>query len=135
MMLPAYVVERIQTIVATTEPVGGGHIDNEAAKYGGVALMGTIGAVWLLRPDGTFWDVDDDFGRPIAPLAPEWHHAAIVCGARRYPWLAELIPPPPAGALPCATCNSHGLIPVQGSSDGVFCSECHARGWRPAAGS
>jgi hypothetical protein len=50
--LPEHIAERIRSIVAST-PAVGGHIDNEAARYGGVAVMGTIGAVWLLRPDGT----------------------------------------------------------------------------------
>ncbi len=26
------------------------HVDHEAARYRGMALMGTIGATWLLRP-------------------------------------------------------------------------------------
>ncbi len=82
MRLPEHVAERILSTVAGT-PTSGGHIDNEAARYGGVALMGTIGAVWLLRPDGTLWEVDDDFGRPLVPLSPEWHHAALACGAER----------------------------------------------------
>src|SRR6185369_5990579 len=95
--LPAHIAERIRAVVASTSKEGG-HVDSEAARYGGVALMGTIGATWLLRPDGTIWDVDDDFGRPIAPLAPEWHHAAIRCGTQRYPWLADLIPSRPPTA-------------------------------------
>jgi len=132
LLLPAHIVEGIRKVVAITESVGG-HIDNEAAKYGGIAVMGTIGAVWVLRPDGTLWDVDDDFGRPLVPLAQEWHHAAIVSGAQRYPWLAEVIPPAPAGASPCPTCNGRGLLPIQGSSDGVFCPACYARGWLPGS--
>src|ERR1044071_8420414 len=31
-----------------------------SAKAGAIALMGTIGSVWLLRPDGTLLDVDAD---------------------------------------------------------------------------
>ena len=130
MGLPAHIPERIRSIVASTPPFGGGHIDNEAAKYGGVALMGTIGAVWVLRPDGTMWEVDDDFGRPLVPLSPEWHHAAFASGAKRYPWLAELVPPRPADALTCGTCNGGGEIRISGSEGaGVFCPQCHARGW------
>jgi hypothetical protein len=134
MIIPARIAERIESVVATTSPEGG-HIDNEAARYGGVAVMGTIGAVWLLRSDGTFWDVDDDSGRALAPLPPEWHHAAIVSGVRRYPWLAELIPPTPPGALPCGACSGRGRIAVEGTSDGlgIFCHECHARGWHPSS--
>ncbi len=132
--VPEHIAARIRSVVAST-PTEGGHIDNEAARYGGVALWGTIGAVWLLRPDGTLWEVDDDFGRPLAPLSPEWHHAALVSGAERHPWLADSIPPRPADARSCATCSGSGRFPLAGSSDlrGIFCTECHARGWhRPA---
>jgi hypothetical protein len=131
-VVPEHVAARIRSLVACT-PAEGGHIDNEAARYGGVALMGTIGAVWLLRPDGTLWDVDDDFGRPIFPLSPEWHHAALACGAERHPWLAELVPRRPADVRSCATCSGRGRLPAAGSSDprGIFCPECHARGWHP----
>jgi hypothetical protein len=127
MVLPEHVAERIRSLVAST-PTSGGHVDSEAAKYGGIAVMGTLGATWLLRPDGTLWDVDDEWGRPIAPLSPEWHHAALLSGAERHPWLAELIPPRPADALPCATCNGRGRL---GGGGGVFCPTCHARGWYP----
>jgi hypothetical protein len=131
--LPQHIAERIRSIVAST-PTDSGHIDSEAAKYGGVALMGTIGAVWLLRPDGTLWEVDDDFGRPLAPLPREWHHAAMVYGATRYQWLAELIPPRPADALTCSACKGHSWIPSAACTDpnGLLCPECRGRGWHPA---
>lgn len=77
---PEHIAQRIRAIVARTSTLGG-HIDNEAARYGGIAVMSTIGAVWLLRPDGTVWEVDDDCGRPLTPLPAEWYHAAIACGA------------------------------------------------------
>ena len=54
MILPAHVVDQIQAVLATMG-TDGLHVDNEAARHGGIALMGTIGATWLLRPDGTFW--------------------------------------------------------------------------------
>jgi len=132
-LLPRHIADRIAHIVATTAPASF-DVDAEAAKYGGIGLMGTIGTLWLLRPDGTFWDVDDDFGKPLTPLEPEWHHAALVCGAERHPWLAEVIPPRPADAVTCGSCNGVGFHPVHGESHkGVLCSDCHVRGWKPAA--
>jgi len=132
-VLPAHIADQIARIVATTLPASF-HIDSEAAKYGGVALMGTIGTIWILRPDGTFWDVDDDWGKPLTPLAPEWHHAALVCGAERYPWLVELIPPRPADAVSCESCTGVGFIGVHGASEkGMLCPDCHVRGWNPAS--
>jgi len=131
MVLPERIAEQIRAIVAST-PTVGGHIDNEAAKYGGVAVMGTIGAVWLLRPDGTIWEVDDDFGRPLVPVPPEWHHAAVACGAERYPWLADLVPPRPADAIPCSTCHGRGKLrtAARPNEAGVLCPQCYARGWQ-----
>jgi hypothetical protein len=100
--LPGHIADRIRSIVASTSKEGF-HVDCEAARHGGIALMGTIGSTWLLRPDGTFWDVDDDFGRPIAPLGPEWHDGAIRVGVERHAWLAEIIPPRPETAVDCQT--------------------------------
>jgi hypothetical protein len=96
--------------------------------------MGTIGAIWILRLDGTLWDVDDDSGRPLRPLLPEWHFAALACGAERFPWLAPLVPPRPAGAVTCTSCGGCGKIGLQGDrGSGFFCPECYMRGWKPAA--
>jgi hypothetical protein len=122
--LPDHIAERVRAVVAATSTEGG-HVDCEAARHGGVALMGTIGATWLLRPDGSIWDVDDEFGRPIAPLPSEWHHAAIRCGAQRHPWLAELIPARPPAATDCPTCKGRDDFPV-------ICPDCFFRGWKVA---
>lgn len=132
-VLPEHIAQRIQDIVARTSP-DGGYIDNEAARYGGIALMRTLGAVWLLRPDGTLWEVDDDTGRPLLPLAPAWHHAAMVCGTERYAWLAELIPQRPEGAAPCAMCGGEGMLHVTDRREqgGILCPQCRARGWNEA---
>ena len=131
MKLSEDIAVQLAAIIASI-PTAGGHIDNEAARYGGIALMGTIGVVWLLRSDRTLWEVDDESGRPLTPLAPEWHIAAIKCGARRYPWLASLVPPRPNNGVTCGACQGRGEISVQGNfgASGVLCPECYARGWR-----
>lgn len=129
MQLPKHIADRIHQVVATTRQVGGGNIDEEAAKYGGVALMGTLGCIWLLRPDGTLWEVDDDFGRPLAPLAPEWQWGAIRCGVERLPWLADALPRRPMGATDCPQCRGTGTFPPERGSAGVLCDRCCSRGW------
>lgn len=73
-------------------------------------LMGTIGSTWLLRPDGTFWDVDDDTGKPLQPLAKQFHMTALVAGADRHRWLGELLPRRPVNAVHCSDCNGRGRI-------------------------
>ena len=111
------------------------HVDHEAARYGAIALMGTIGATWLLRPDGTFWDVDDDLGKPIKRLADEYHVSALAYGVKRYPWLAALLPERPAGGVDCSACGAHGWIPsAQASANEIQCPQCDGLGGSEACG-
>jgi hypothetical protein len=113
----------------------GAHVDHEAARHGGIALMGTIGSVWLLRPDGTLWDVDDDFGRPLTPLPNELEAEALVWGTRRYAWLAELLPARPSDAVTCVACDGIGQpgnAPVPSPGYRPLCPDCRGLGWRPA---
>jgi hypothetical protein len=129
MELPVHIADRIRSLVATTSTEGG-HVDNEAAGYGGIPLMGTIGAVWLIRPDGSLWEVDDDFGRPLHPLPAEFHVTAIVAGIERHKWLAELLPARPSNAIDCADCRGRGRIFAVPESNGfVYCPACKALGW------
>jgi hypothetical protein len=62
MLLPVHISERIREVLAQG---GGFPIDEEARGHGAIALMGTIGAIWMLRPDCTFWDADADLA--LAP--------------------------------------------------------------------
>ena len=129
MTLPPHIADRIRTIVL--EGRGGG-IDEEARSYGAIALMGTLGSTWLLRPDGSFWDVDADFEKPLTPLPDELRITALVAGSERYPWLAELLPDRPDTARDCDKCRGRGTIIPFGaapSTPGVFCSDCSALGW------
>src|SRR5260370_37709748 len=129
MELPVHIADRIRDLVASTSTEGG-HVDNEAARYGGIPLMGTIGAVWLIRPDGSLWDVDDDSGRPLRPLPAEFHVTAIVAGTERHDWLAELLPTPPRSAIDCTVGRGRGRIFFAPASDGfVYCAVCKALGW------
>lgn len=130
---PAQVADRIRTFVERTTREGDDdptrYVDNEAARYGGISLMGMIGAIWLLRPDGTLWEVDDDMGRPLRPLPSEWHTEALVYGAERHPWLAQLLPARPTAAQDCPLCSGQGLVHHQGASCGLACPRCRGLGW------
>lgn len=127
MKIPPPIAARIEAEIAKLTPKGGYHVDDEGIRYRGLPLMGTIGAVWLLRADGSLWTVDSDFGNPFQPLPDDWHTCAIVAGTRRYPWLEQLLPSRPAGAVDCADCGGRGMI-----GDVVPCHGCGALGWRPA---
>ncbi|MCE9638423.1 MAG: hypothetical protein K8T90_22200 [Planctomycetes bacterium] len=130
MVLPAHIAQRVREAIA-----GGGvgfPIDDEARGHGAIALMGTIGAIWMLRPDGTFWDADADWGRPLTPLPDELRIIALVAGVRRFPWLAELLPMRPTDGTDCPVCAGIGVIVHAGSapgSSGFFCPTCQALGW------
>ena len=107
------------------------HIDAEGRRHGAIALMGSIGSTWLLRPDGTFWDVDFDFGKPLTPLESKFHVTAPVAGAKRYPWLAELLPPRPSDGRDCPVCSGQGVVrpPNATGGNGILCPNCSALGW------
>ena len=50
LILPPHIAQRIRDVIARG---GGVAIDEEARQHGAIALMGTIGSIWMLRPDGT----------------------------------------------------------------------------------
>jgi hypothetical protein len=125
MELPTHISERIRDSIASGGCGKG--IDEEAVGHGAIALMGTLGSIFMLRPDGTFWDADADWGKPLAPLAEEWHMRALVWGVERFPWLAELLPSRPADAPSCADCGGTGHL---GNSP-VLCATCDGLGWTP----
>jgi hypothetical protein len=121
MDLPTHISERIRETIARG---GGKGIDEEARAHGAIALMGTIGSIFMLRPDDSFWDADADWGKPLAPLAEEWHMRALIWGVERFPWLAELLPARPADAASCPDCD--------GTGHRGHCVKCGGLGWTPS---
>lgn len=123
MTLPDHIAEKIRAVIAQG---GGTYIDEEARGHGAIALMGTIGSIWMLRPDGTLWDADADWGKPLTPLAEQWWTQALVYGVDRFPWLAELLPKRSPESVTCSLCKG-----IARSPDGnILCPECHGLGWR-----
>jgi hypothetical protein len=123
--LPQHIRERIREEIARG---GGLAIDEEARRHGAIALMGTIGAIWMLRPDGTLWDADSDSGKPLTRLPDGSWTLAVVWGAERFPWLAELLPPRPQDAVSCSDCAGRGRV----GSTPVLCPTCEGLGWSPS---
>jgi hypothetical protein len=135
MELPPHIAARIRTEVAKLcRRDDGYHIDNEGVDAKALPLMGTIGSVWLLREDGTFWDVDSDLtGKPLSPLPKASEIQALVLGAQRHPWLSELLPKRPHTARDCRTCRASGRFHPSNASanagEGLLCPDCNALGW------
>ncbi len=118
---------RIRDEIANLSPYDIGHVNYEGRRYDALPLFGTLGEVWLLRPDGTLWRCDSDWGRDVEPLPDELHLVALVEGVARYPWLRELLPERPQDAVICNACDGTGRI----ARGATFCPSCGALGWRP----
>jgi len=120
--LPAHIVERIRDVIARG---GGKAVDEEARGHGAIAVSATLGSILMLRPDGSLWDADAEFDRPLMPIEEIWRIPALVWAVERFPWLAELLPSRPPDAPGCATCGGSGHL---GSSP-VLCAACGGLGW------
>ena len=130
MKVPSPVSDRIEAAIAELAPQSLGHINYEGIRYQALPLFGTIGEVWLLRPDGSLWKADSDLGIALQPLPESLHTLALVAGAERYPWLAELLPPRPLGATSCDNCAGAGRTDSDVTS---LCYRSGALGWRLVA--
>jgi hypothetical protein len=109
----------------SVEPIG--HINFDGQRYAALPLFGTLGEVWLLRPDGSLWRADSETGSRFEPLPVHLHTTALVAGLQRYPWLKQLLPQRPANASSCNSCGGQGRI---GPENTLFCHICGALGWR-----
>lgn len=122
----------MEKAIADLEPRHLGHINYEGVRYNALPLYGTLGQVWLLRTDGTFWMADSDFGLELQPLPEKAHVSALVYGAERYPFLRPLIPIRPADAASCTACAAEGLVVLESvipAGAKTACCECHGLGW------
>ncbi len=133
-MFPASISALIERILLETTPLPGDLPAETARRHGAIPLMGDLGGAWLLRPDGSLWEVawDTDSENSPRPLRSERRIIALAVGARRYPWLSALLPTPPPDAQPCAACRGEGEIRISPNrmAGGVICGECQALGWR-----
>jgi hypothetical protein len=130
--IPATLSQRIEAEIQRLEEHPPGHINHEGRRQNALPLFGTVGEVWLLRPDGTLWRADSDFGRKLEPLPNEAQLTALAVGAQRYPFLRELLPSRPDNAVQCDACAGRGRI---GPGEVLFCYSCGTLGWvSPTAG-
>ena len=124
--LPPEVAARIQRLVDGRES----HFNDVCLAHGGIMLFGTIGSLYMLKPDGTFWQAEDETS-PFSPLTSAHEISAIVLASRGpYPWLSVLIPPRPNSAIECTDCSGIGYW-----SPGWVCGPCRGLGWVAASSS
>jgi hypothetical protein len=126
MQLPRAIAARIESAIDDLEAKPVGHINYEGIRDRALPLFGTLGEVWLLRSDGSFWRADSDVGVSLEVLPEELHTIALVAGTERYPWLRDLLPIRPVDAVDCSCCNGTGRL---GPGNVLRCRSCMALGW------
>lgn len=98
------------------------------ARHGALPVLFDWTATIALTPEGglVMWSDEGEFEglRPVEE--PAWIRAALANAARRYPPLAALLPPRPAGAPDCPHCDGSGRI--AGVPGNVVCP-CAGLGW------
>jgi hypothetical protein len=127
MKIPPAISRQIEDAIASLAPEPLGHINFDGLRYRALPLFGTIGEVWLLKADGSFWKADSETGVPLEPLPEDLEIIALVAGMKRYEWLGTLLPVRPVEAVDCDICGGSGRL---GPGNTILCHGCRALGWR-----
>lgn len=123
---------QIQQRIDALETDGIGRWPVRACKeeLNALPLHGNQVYLWAVRPDSEVLCVDHEaFARPAEPERdPLTVYAVLWQGARAYPELRALLPPPPDGARECDACGGTGRgdrqsVPTPG------CLRCDGLGW------
>jgi hypothetical protein len=125
------IVKKIQRVVDGKDGLNT-DMDECARAYGALALSDDFGVIAVLRPDGTFWEIESGSATPFVPLNNENKIAVMVYGAERYSWLKELLPHRPPSAIDCSLCKGTRRIgpeTLKGLSGEIFCIHCDGLGW------
>jgi hypothetical protein len=128
MRLSEALSKRIEEEIANLTPEPIGHINYDGILHRALPVFGTLGEVWLLRPDGSLWKSDAELANPLEPLPNSLDTIALVAAVERYPWLREALPSRPAEAVDCVNCGGCGRT---GPGNALFCRTCNALGWCP----
>lgn len=125
MNLPESIRQEIEAVVSNKQK-SDRIIDEEARGYGAIALMGTIGIIWALKPDGSLWRIFDE-NNVIEPLEEKNIKMAIAAGMWRFPWLKTLLPERTSDDIECLHCKGVGKIGSENSWS--LCYTCEAKGF------
>ncbi len=135
MTLPGHIAAAVRQAHSQLPDQPESPADAVAKRVGGIPLFSDVRGTLVMLVDGTVVEVryDDEDAKPIQ-VSREDITLGLVAGARRYPWLSELIPRRPANAVSCFPCGTTGELayPVEeGRSDTLWCGSCHGLGWHP----
>ena len=101
------------------------HATRLADAHGGVSVMATPGAVWVLRESGELFELQGLDGEgPLVPLAPDLLEDALGYGAGEYEWLKPLLPRAAPDSRVCALCRGQRFLDAS-----ILCSACHGTGF------
>jgi hypothetical protein len=108
---------------------------NIAQQYNLLPLYGDMGGYLALRSDLEIITIPDDPRESLHVETDElWRNVALVCGSKRFPQLAELIPKRPSDAHTCPSCDGTGIftLPEMPEIINLGC-KCGGLGWLPKA--
>lgn len=125
MKLPKSIKQKIESVVSN-KLESDRIIDEEARGYGAIALLGTLGEIWALRPDGSFWSIFDEKS-VMEPLEEKHIKMAIAVGIWRFPWLKSLLPEKSFDDVECPYCK--GLGKIGDRANWSLCYTCEAKGF------
>ena len=110
-VLPALVVSKILRALRGEGSLSFA-IDDEAREHGAIALMGTIGCIWGLRPDGSLWQFDADFEFAALAFAAGTDIFGANCRFATLCLAGTVCPGPKNPMLPmfCAACLGLGWV-------------------------
>lgn len=128
MQLSDHIADEIRRAIARLDRQGG-LPDSHGVTHGALPLLADLGGCWFIRPDGAFLEIRWDDNEDHPDVMRDTPIAALVVGAERYPWLQELVPLRPLGAVDCDTCSGRGKITVKGVAGEFLCGKCSVLGW------
>jgi hypothetical protein len=129
-MLPTALRVLLDQMVDVIAPVQGDLPAETARRHRAIPLMADLGGMWMLKSDGSVWEVKWDSEDELSPIVADRRTLALAVGAKRYPWLATLLPTPPPESIACSTCKGEGAIrlSVSPSQGTLVCPDCQALG-------
>ena len=127
---PPDLSQRIQVLIdeLDPDPVTSWHLLACKESFNALPIFSNMLYTWAVRPDGTIIRFDreavgiriEDEVDPVAKFS------ALANGAKTYPELVALIPPPPKTIQLCRECLGKGWLEGQ---EFPHCSRCEGIGW------
>lgn len=124
--LSAHVRRRLAEYLAEPDPH---NLRSVVEKFGALPLVGDMGGMFALRPDGEVISYGWDEPHDVAVLRDaRLRNAVLFRGSMKYPELGALVPARPTDAIPCPHCEE--VAAIQREIKNIVCF-CGGLGWLP----